>query len=327
MTTNDEGSAHLDPRSVEEYFGLGASTAFVLLRSPLVRMRIDPNNETVELTLPAVGSEPEVTSFERLAVERFVQEGAEEWFRLSIDATDMHYEAYVLAESIVDQLRAGASFRHSVSESLSSFKELLAGRRKLTDEKELGLIGELLVLRHVVANSGEEAALRAWLGPLAEEHDFAFSEFDAEVKTTRSESRTHLIGSETQLESSPGRPLHLVSVQVTLAGGAVEGFTLPSLVSDVRSGLDFGLRTFDSALESLGWQETDSDLYKRRYQMRSIPRAYLVDEQFPAITSERLDKVVPKRANVVGVNYRVNVTDLEHCAIGSPLDEFCEVPA
>ncbi len=328
MTTIDEeNAAHLDRRAVEEYFELGASSAFVLLRSPLVRMRIDPNEERVELTLPAIGAAPEVTSFERFSVERFVPESGEEWFRLSIDAADMHYEAYAIAESIVDQLRAGASFRYSVSEALFSFKELLAGRRRLTEERELGLLGELLVLKHVIAVSGEESALGAWLGPLAEEHDFAFAGFDAEIKTTKSESRTHVIGSETQLEPSPGRPLLLVSIQLTSAGGAVQGFTLPSLVSDVRSLLGFSLRTFDLTLKALGWQENDSDLYRNRYQLRSVPRAYLVDEQFPAITSERLDKVVPKRANVVGVNYRVNVTDLDHCAIDSPLDEFCEVPA
>lgn len=326
MTTIDENNpAHLDPRAVEEYFALGASSAFVLLRSPLVRMRIDPNNERVELTLPAVGADPEVTSFERLSVERFAYDD-DEWFRLVIDATDMHYEAYALAESIVDQLRAGASFRHSVSEALFSFKELLAGRRRLTEEREFGLIGELLVLKHVIEKSGEAAALRAWLGPLAEEHDFAFAEFDAEIKTTKSESRTHVIGSETQLEPSQGRPLLLLSIQLTSAGAAAQGFTLPSLVSDVRSLLDFGLRSFDSTLEGLGWRENDSDLYRNRYRLRSAPRAYLVDEQFPAITSERLDRVVPKRANVVGVSYRVNVTDLDHCAIDSPLDEFCEAP-
>lgn len=325
--TNEVNAAHLDPRAVEEYFELGASSAFVLLRFPLVRMRIDPNEQTVELTLPAIGVAPEVTSFERFTVERFVRENGEEWFRLSIDAADMHYEAYAVAESIVDQLRDGASFRHAVSEALFSFKELLAGRRRLTEESELGLVGELLVLKHVIAASGEETALGAWLGPLAEEHDFAFAGFDAEIKTTRSESRTHVIGSETQLEPSPGRPLMLVSIQLTLAGRAVEGFTLPSLVSDVRSLLDSGLRAFDSTLDSLGWRENDSDLYQNRYRLRSVPRAYLVDEQFPAITSERLDKVVPKRANVVGVNYRVNVTDLDYCVIDSPLDNFCEVPA
>lgn len=326
MAADDGYPTHLDPRSVEEYFRLGVRTAFDLRAEPLVRMEIDPGQETIELTLPAAGSDPEVTTFERLTFNRFASQGAE-WFRLTIDARDMHYEAYVLVESVVDQLRAGASFRHAVSEALVSLKDLLSGRNRLTEEKTLGLIGELLVLQHVIGAVGETAAIESWLGPHSEEHDFGFQDFDAEVKTTKSEQRVHVIGSETQLEASPGTALHLISIQVTRAGTAAHGFTLPALINDIRSSLDQSRRTFDAVLEGLGWRDTDSDLYPIRYQLRSTPRAYLVDDEFPAITSGRLDAVVPKRINVSAVSYRVNVTELDHFAIGAPLDDFCEVPA
>lgn len=325
MPSDDVNPLRLDPRAVEEYFRLGASTAFVLLQSPQVIMRIDPTNEAIELMLPARGADPKVTDFERLDIRRFMQDH-NEWFKLVIDASQMHYEAYSLVESIVDQIGSGASFRHAVSEALFNFKELLIRRRKLTEEKEIGLIGELLVLRHAIEKVGEENALTAWLGPLAEEHDFAFVDYDAEVKTTKSESRIHLIGSETQLEPSPGRPLFLISIQVTLAGGAATGFTLPSLISEIEQCLNTGLRAFLMSLERLGWNKEDSDLYQRRYQLRTAPSAYSVDELFPAITPRRLDRVVPKRANILGVNYRVNVSDLECATVGFPLHEFCEVP-
>lgn len=326
MTTSGEHPTHLDPRTVEEYFRLGVKTAFVLLSSPIVRMQIDPSREEIELVTPANGSDPEVTAFERLSFARVAQ-GGQEWFRLTVDAHDMHYEGYVLIESVVDQLRAGASFRHSVSEAIFALKDLVASRRRLTEEKELGLIGELLVLRHLVETTGETTAIGSWLGPLAEEHDFALAGFDAEVKTTKSESRTHLIGSDTQLEPSPGRPLHLISIQLTRAGNADAGFTLGGLVNGLRSRLDQTLRTFDAALEGLGWHDDDADLYKVAYSLRSTPRAYFVDDRFPAITSARLDQVVPQRAHVSSVTYRVNVTDLKHSSIGSPLADFCEVSA
>lgn len=326
MTTSGEHPTHLDPRTVEEYFRLGVKTAFVLLSSPIVRMQIDPSREEIELMTPANGSDPEVTAFERLSFARVVQ-GGQEWFRLTVDAHDMHYEGYVLIESVVDQLRAGASFRHSVSEAIFALKDLVASRRRLTEEKELGLIGELLVLRHLVETTGETTAIGSWLGPLAEEHDFALASFDAEVKTTKSESRTHLIGSDTQLEPSPGRPLHLISIQVTRAGNADAGFTLGALITDLRSRLDQTLRTFDAALEGLGWHDSDADLYKVAYSLRSTPRAYFIDDRFPAITSARLDQVVPQRAHVSSVTYRVNVTDLAHSSIGYPLTDFCEAPA
>ncbi|MGF3052871.1 PD-(D/E)XK motif protein [Microbacterium sp. YY-03] len=326
MTLNNDKPEHLDPRTVEEYFRLGVKTAFTLLQSPFAQMQIDPSRDEIELLTPAKGSTPEVTTFERLSAERIVKDN-QEWFRLVVDAEGMHYEAYVLIESIVDQLRTGASLRHAVSEAVLSLKDLLAGRRRLTDEKELGLIGELLVLRHLIDKSGETSALESWLGPLAEEHDFALEDFDAEVKTTKSELRTHLIGSDTQLEPSPGRPLYLVSIQLTRSGSATVGFTLPAIIGEVRALLEQSLRGFDQKLESLGWRDTDADLYKTAYSLRTTPRAYFIDDRFPAITSARLDLVVPQRAHVSSVSYRVNVTDLKHSTIGAPLIDFCEVPA
>lgn len=323
--TGDDHPAHLDPRAVEDYFRLGVRTAFDLSEDPPVRMEIDPAAETIDLSTPAGGADPDVASFERLSLDRFVKHGAS-WFRLAVDAREMHYEGYVLIESVVDLLRSGASFRHAVSEALVSFRELLASRRHLTEEKVMGLMGELLVLRHVMAAEGEKVAIESWLGPAAEEHDFGFHDFDAEVKTTKSEHRVHVIGSQTQLEPSPGIPLHLVSIQLTRAGASVRGFTLPSLIAEIRSSLDHSVRSFDLALEGLGWRAADKDLYQVRYQLRSTPRAYLVDACFPAITSARLGDVVPNVMNVSSVSYRVNVTDLPHAAIGAPLHDFCEVP-
>lgn len=325
-TIEDDHAAHLDPQALEEYFRLGVKTAFVLQQKPFVRMEIDPTRETIELTTPASGSDPEVTAFEHLSFDRVISDGLE-WFRLVVIARDMHYEAYTLIASVTDQMRAGASFRHAVSEAVLTLKDLLSSRRRLTEEKELGLIGELLILEHTLESMDETDVIGAWLGPLTEEHDFAFARFDAEVKTTKSESRTHVIGSDTQLEPSPGRPLYLVSVQLTRAGIAGQGFTLPMLIARVRDGLDQTMRTFDAALEGLGWRNSDADLYRVRYVLRSTPRAYFVDEEFPAITSARLDQVVPNRPHVSGVSYRVNVTDLEYASIGSPLDTFCEAPA
>lgn len=318
-----ENPSHLDPRSVEEYFRLGVKTAFTLRADPVVVMEIDPARDEIELRTPAVGSEPDVTAFERLSVVRIQREGTE-WFRLVVDARDMHYEAYVLLESIAEQMKSGASFRHAVSEAASSLKDLLAGPSRFTEEKILGLLGELMVLTHAIDALGEECAISAWLGPLAAEHDFAFAHFDAEVKTTKSESRVHVIGSETQLEPVRGRPLYLVSIQLTRAGLAEQGFTLQSVIADTRTRLDLTRRTFDAAIAGLGWRDKNADLYRVRYQSRSKPRAYLVDDEFPAITSARLDRVVPQRPHVASVTYRVDVTDLGYTAIGAPLDDFCE---
>lgn len=316
---------HLTPDTVEEYFSAGIAAAFSLSESVDAVLEIDPSNQEMRLISPALGADPDVTSYERITLERIgIVDKPGDWFRLVVDATRMYYEAYVLIESIVDQLENGASFRHAVSESLSGLKNLLAGRRRLSEAKEAGLIGELLVLGHAIQRNGEDAALDAWLGPLAEEHDFGFDDFDVEVKTTRSEARSHIIGSETQLQPTQGRVLYLISIQITLAGAAAGGFTLSELIASIRSELDSSRRVFDMALKGLGWTDADADLYLTKFQLRTTPRSYAVDLEFPAITGLRLDQVVPQRGFVSAVSYRVDVSHLPHEAPPAPLDNFCE---
>lgn len=317
----------LTPDTVEEYFTAGVEAAFTLSASIGAVLEIDPPRQELRLISPALGGDPDVTTYERIGLERIQLVGKPgDWFRLTVDATGMHYEAYVLIVSIVDQLESGASFRHAVSESLSGLKGLLSSRRRMTDEKEAGLIGELLVLNHTITHSGEDMAIQAWLGPLSEEHDFGFPRFDAEVKTTRSESRVHVIGSESQLQPTSDRQLYLVSIQITLAGASADGFALPDLIAVTRSKLDRTRRTFDAALLGLGWADDDADLYRTRFQVRSVPRAYLVDGNFPAITSAALDQVIPQRPLVSGVSYRVEVSPLNFMAPPAPLSDFCEEP-
>lgn len=318
----------LTPDTVEEYFTAGVEAAFVLSEAVGATLEIDPPRDELRLISPALGGDPDVTTYERIGVERINLIGKPgDWFRLTVDATRMHYEGYVLIVSIVDQLESGASFRHAVSESLSGLKGLLTSRRRMTEEKEAGLIGELLVLGHAIDQGGEDLGMQAWLGPMAEEHDFGFEGFDAEVKTTRSEARVHVIGTESQLQSSGARPLFLVSIQITLAGAAHDGFTLPELVEATRAKLERTRRTFDAALERIGWSDGDADLYRTRFQYRSVPRAFLVDDEFPAITAARLDHVVPQRTLVSGVSYRVDVTHLPFAVPSAPLGDFCEEPA
>ncbi|WFR83889.1 PD-(D/E)XK motif protein [Arthrobacter sp. Y-9] len=318
----------LSPDTVEEYFSAGVEAAFTLSESTDSVLEIDPSRQELRLISPALGGDPDVASYEHIRVERINVIGKQgDWFRLTVNATYLHYEAYVLIVSIVDQLESGASFRHAVSESLAGLKGLLSSRRKMSDEKEAGLLGELIVLGHAIDRLGEDQAMQAWLGPYSEEHDFGFEDFDVEVKTTRSESRVHVIGTESQLQPAGDRTLYLLSLQVTLAGASGDGFTLAELITSIRRRIDRARRTFDTALQGLGWADEAADLYVTRFQVRSTPRAYFVDDQFPAITAPRLDQVVPQRILVSAVSYRVDVSHLNFVVPPAPLEDFCEEPA
>ncbi|MGV8885440.1 MAG: PD-(D/E)XK motif protein [Microbacteriaceae bacterium] len=324
MATED-AQKHMSPETVEDYFTIGIPTAVALSDSLRARLEIDPNREELRLICPAHGSDPDVTAYENLSFERISVLGEQgEWFVLTVDATVRHYEAYVLIESIVDQMSGGASFRHAISESLSSLKELLAGRTKLSDETQAGLIGELLLFEHVLSVESAQQTIEAWLGPMGEEHDFGFPAFDVEVKTTRAEGRVHIIGSDTQLQPSGPRPLYLLSIQITRAGLALQAFSLADLVTRLRNVLGSDRRLFDKALSRIGWHDLDADLYREKFILRSEPRAYLIDDDFPAITTQRLDLVVPHRSLLSAVSYKIDVTHRPHALPPGPINTFCE---
>ena len=320
-----EEAEQLTPQSLEKYFLLGAVSVFDLSLEVDARLEIDPTNVQLRLFVPARGGLPDITEFERIRVERIEGAGASSRYCLTFDARQMHYAAYQLVESIVSCMRKGGSFGHAVLESIAEMEALLASRSRLSEEEEVGLWGELLLLEQLISRGGERLSLEAWLGPANSEHDFSLGEFEVEVKTTRSETRRHRIGSDTQLQSSPGRPLYLVSIQTTLAGAADEGRTLPELIDAVRTTLSSTSARFEDALRDLRYYDRDADLYQKGFQLRTKPRAYLVDDLFPAVTRERLEAAVPSFSLVSEVSYRIDVGSLPHVAIPFPLDQFCEV--
>lgn len=320
--------SRLSGEDVEAYFRAGFLTRRKVLNIPEAYLEFDPVREDIRLRTPAVEEIPEVTGFERIAVDTFDDLGSGEWVELCVDAEDKHYEAYLVLASVVDLMRGGLGFTSAVSESIDSFRELLQRKQKLTEEAQIGLFGELLLAEQMLGEMPAEEVIQAWLGPENEEHDFVFARFDAEVKTTRGEARVHLINSVTQLETTINRPLYLLSVQVTAAGAAEQGRNLGEQIGVVRSLLSPQLvRIFETRLESVGWVDADSDNYAKRWVLRTSPRAYLVNDQFPAITTARLQLAVPRPDLVAGVQYRVDVTNLDPTIAPEPLNAFAAIGA
>lgn len=314
----------LTPQSLDDYFEAGIPTLHLVSREPFCELRIDPGAESYEVFTRASGTEPDIVGLQRVTVDRVAgQDG--EMFRLRIDARDLRYEAYGLVVAVVESMRGGAGFAAAVGAALANFRTIIAGRRRLSTDQQLGLIGELLVVRRLLEVVGEVDLVDWWLGPLAEQHDFAFPSADVEVKTTTSERRVHVISGVGQLQPNPGRDLWLLSVQLTRAGGA-DGVSLAGLVGDLRARLASRRERFLQHLVGLGWRDDDADLYLDRYLLRSRPQVYRVDDDFPAITARRLAASVPHPELVSAVSYRVDVTNREPGDPGAPLSVYLEDP-
>lgn len=312
--------ARLTPESLDEYFKAGVPTTHVLAVGPRCELLINPGAEVYELLTPVVGPEPEILGLQRVTVDTVALEDGP-WYRLRIDAHDLRHEAYGLIVAIVQAMRGGASFAAATGAALSNLRAILSARRRLTPDQQIGLLGELLVVQRLLPAHGENDVVDWWLGPLAEQHDFAFPEYDVEVKTTTAERRVHVIHGTGQLQPNPGRPLWLLSIQITRAGGA-RGLSLTGLVDDVRGRLSARRERFLEHLVGLGWRDDDADLYQEQYLLRSAPLAYPVDEDFPALTEDRVAAVVPHPDLVSAISYRVDVTSRVPGAPGDPLDAF-----
>lgn len=314
----------LTPDSLDHYFRSGVRTTHLISDTPRCELEIDPGLDTYELRTPVSGPAPDLAGMQRVTVET-IDEAEGPWFVLRIDARDIRHEAYGLIVAIVQSLRSGTGFATATTAALVNLRAILAKRARLTPEQQVGLLGELLVVRRLVAVRGEEETIDWWLGPDAEQHDLALPTADVEVKTTTSERREHVIHGVGQLEPNPGRPLWLLSIQLTRAGGA-HGISLAELVSDVSSLLTTRRPRFVEHLAGLSWRQDDVELYRDRYLLRSDPQAYLVDDDFPALTGARLNAVVPHPERVSAVSYRVDVTGRDPSDPGEPLRAFLDEP-
>ena len=316
-----DGNA-LTPETLAAYVDAGIPSEQRLSDTPVCVLGIDPPRGELTLRTPATGADIDVSAYRIIHTDLFEEPGDETvWFRVTVDAEGIEYEAYSLLQSVADQLQRGDDMERALHVALDAYRGLLSRNPRLSEDQEIGLFGELIALNRLIDAIGEERALPAWLGPQSEEHDFVLEDYDVEVKTTRSERRTHVIHGLGQLAPTPGRPLRLMSVQVTRAGAADRALTLPGMIERLRGRLRVGRTHFDGKLADLGWQDAHADrLYTTRLLLRSEPRFYVVDDAFPALTPTGIARILTHPEMMGGVDYRIDVTDLAPEA--EPPEEF-----
>lgn len=316
-------TADLKPETLDRYFRSGVMSPHKVSDSPYIQLTLDPPHQAMWILTPARGPLPDTSAMRNVEVEQLDLEDGPH-YRLTVEAGGMLVEAYGFLMSVVQAIRGGASFATATISALTNLKSLLANRAKLSEEQQIGLVGELLLVSNLLDEHDEADVVEWWLGPLAEQHDFAFPTLDAEVKTTLADARRHRISGVGQLEPNPGRDLWLVSIQITRAGGA-DGFSLTGLVSKLKERLVVARDRFIQHLTRVGWHDDAADLYYARYLLRSTPQAYLVDEDFPAVTSGRLRASVPHAELVSDLVYRVDLTTRTPADPGFPLASFLQI--
>jgi Putative PD-(D/E)XK family member, (DUF4420) len=159
------------------------------------------------------------------------------------------------------------------------------GSQKLSPEAEIGLVGELILLRTIIeAGVPPAAAVQAWVGPLDGVQDFELGTGALEVKATLSSAGFPArIGSLEQLDDSTRQPLFLAGARLRQAES---GQSLPDIVAAMR-GASVGdaeaTRLLSERLIAAGYFDADEDLYVRRFTLADILFVEVKDG-FPRLT-------------------------------------------
>ena len=197
---------------------------------------------------------------------------------------------------------------------IQSFAELLEGKALLSIERQLGLLGELVLLERLVRKSGN-TLLDAWIGPQQEPHDFRIGLREFEVKTTLRAQRIHAIHGVEQLMASRKCQLFLVSLLFGPAGKG-GGFSLTEKAEALSKLLEsdtYRQKQFIAAVEACGFRSSDRDHYTRRFELRRPIAIVPVDKKFPAITRPVIQASLGHLATrVESIQYEVNIEGLEY---------------
>lgn len=329
MSAPRPSDRHLRPEGLAEYLGAGVPALVPIQGDPPVFLVVDPPLQRVAIRVPwSAGELPDLGAYRHFTTETTVRDGAR-WGEVAVTGDDVLLDAYPVLCAVADRVQQqGMSFAAAVRDVLGIYHELLRGLGRLTDQEEVGLFGELLLLDHLIGQLAEEDAVAAWRGAASEEHDFGFVDDDVEVKTTIAEARRHWVGTVTQLSPTQQRPLWVLSVQLTTAG--LGGLTLPELIAGIRHKVVDGAvrHQFEARLADVRWSDDQTALYGRRFRLRSDPAAFRVGPGFPAITTAALMAAGLPVERITSVSYLIDLsgltpdsppTILESITTGGPL--------
>jgi hypothetical protein len=231
----------------------------------------------------------------------------------------------IFAIIVVDVLRnletaansAGRDVMEAFLERVREWQAFMARtHRPLSSDAQIGLIGELWMLKLLTGTSLGVGALDCWQGPLRAAQDFHVRGGAIEVKSTvRTGSFLARINSIEQLDGNRA-PNYLCAFRFE---EDTDGVSLVGLVTELRE--TFGLagvqRGFEALLMVMGYLDEHAALYGRTLKLKDA-RAFRAEGDMPRLTRVALPAAIRSAA------YVLNLDALEVPSIGIPqlISEF-----
>ena len=231
----------------------------------------------------------------------------------------------IFAIMVVDVLRtldaiakaAGGDIMETFLERVREWQTFMARtHRPLSPDAQIGLLGELWLLRLLTDTSLAAGALDCWLGPLRAAQDFHVRVGAIEVKSTvRTGSFLARINSIEQLDSDRA-PIFLCALRFE---ESTDGISLVDLVSELR--VTFGQagvqRAFEALLMVMGYLDEHAQLYGRTLILKDA-KAFRSEGDMPRLTRNTLPAAIRSAA------YVLDLDALEVPSVGLPelINEF-----
>lgn len=242
-----------------------------------------------------------------------LREDKKYFIRVSSCSAGLQRQFYQFATAVADRIiLENTEAIPALLAEIECFDDLLASQTLLSVERQLGLIGELLVLDSVIDMTGP-AAVDSWTGPAGEPHDFRLNGCELEVKTTAGSRRLHYIHGLDQLVPSQGMKLFVVSVLLEPAGKA-EWISLQSMVQKIRARIqdDGGrLKRLNDLFAKSGLRDADLQLYSRKWRLRRPVGHAEVGHNFPRISRPDIVSILGGQASRIDyLEYSLNLEGL-----------------
>ncbi len=273
---------------VEVFFGYSFSGN---LRLSFLSKTVSPKMESTSILKVVQGNENENTYWTSFDL-------------LNTEFKDVYFSfCENLIDSIID-IKEESLALNILKRRFITWKNLFkkASKCETSKEKIMGLFGELLTLKDIVAKKyGIATAVQAWGGPDSQSKDFTVNDTWYEVKTIGANSDSIHISSLTQLSSD--KPGHLIVIR-TESVSPEFGKNCPSIIDIIKELL---ILISDEAVENKLVEKIQSvgiDVFWKeaaiKFDVKGIT-AYTVIDDFPRIT----DINVPF-PEITGVNYTIS---------------------
>ncbi|MGH1421594.1 MAG: PD-(D/E)XK motif protein [Hyphomonas sp.] len=215
-------------------------------------------------------------------------------------------------EEICRKIEKGEAGARAVEGTFREYRSLfaVARSREISLEKITGLLGELEVLKWLLEYNSE--AVRNWLGPTGNRHDFSASGVSAEVKTTLSSGSDIItISSLEQLSPSKDRALHLLFLRFEEVGG--QGLRISRQIAHMRERCaDQSL--LDERLKMLDYYDEDADKWDERAFAFVSRRFFRVEDDFPRLGPDLLSEG-ELRQGIGKVSYQLDLRSASRFAL------------